>query len=49
MYQSLETDVKIRLYKFRGYLKLPGYAVGQLIYSNLILWLGVTINGRFFL
>ena len=38
------TDLKIRLPRFRGYLKLPGYAVGQLICSNLILWLGVTIN-----
>ena len=27
------TDLKIRLSKFRGYLKLPGYAVGQMICS----------------
>ena len=41
------TGLKIRLSKFRGYLKLPGYAVRQRVCSNLILWLGVTINSRF--
>ena len=41
------TALKIRLSKLRGYLRLPVYAVGQLICSNLILWLGLTINSSF--